>query len=68
MNVASGLKTPLDAIWFLYFLLYRKRMVASSVTVRLRGSYAEDQGWIPGRFGIFTFLSLARACKSRQKG
>ena len=37
---------PLGAIWFLYMghvLLYSKRTVASSVTVRLRGSYGEDQ-------------------------
>ena len=33
-------------------LLYRKRTVASSVKVRLCGSYAEDRGSIPGRFGV----------------
>ena len=37
---------PLGAIWFLYMchvLLYSKQTVASSVTIRLRGSYGEDQ-------------------------
>ena len=34
--------------------------IASSVTVRLRGSYAVDRGLIPGWFGVF--LSRSRAC------
>ena len=31
----------------------RKRTVASRITIRLRGSYAEDRGSVPGRFGVF---------------
>ena len=39
----------------------RKRTVASRVTIRLRGSYAEDRGSVPGRFGVF-FLFFHLCC------
>ena len=31
--------------------------MSSVLTVRLHGSYVEDRGSIPGRFGVFTFFS-----------
>ena len=43
-------------------MLYSKRMVASSVTVRLRGSYAEDRGSIPGRFDVFIYVVHIHTC------
>ena len=55
--IAKCFFNPLGAIWFLYnighVLLYRKR--TSSAKVRLRDSYAEDRGWIPGRLAFLLF-------------
>ena len=67
-QTAEAFKTLLSPYGFCIIVLCRMRTGASSVMVRLHGSYAEDRGSIPedrgsipGRFGVLLFLGLAHA-------